>query len=630
MQIVDLRIRNFKSIREAHIEGIENALILVGKNNTGKTAVLDAIRAVFGEYKIQEDDFQENARNIEVFVSIKIETEDLEHLHKHGKISQYRRYETWYQDFCKKLPSYQNGILSFEFVANKEGKLRYGDGYQKHNGHIPELFPKVYYIDAGRSLDRLQEDILMLQEDELLKQMRSGGCMFDRAKKCNHCFSCIGLLYQKSTKELNAFETAKLLDYKLYQLNLDAFSGKVNANFRKNGGKEQIYYSMNRDIEQMLSVTAEVYDEKQDRYKSIDCLGKGMRSIYMLSLLETCEEEWEWNADLILVEDPEIFLHPKLQKVSGDILYRLSKSGQVIFSTHSPNLLSNFNSRQIRQMDQGEDGYSIVYPKTDISALLDDLGYSASDLMNVNFVFIVEGKQDKTRLPLLLKKYYSEIYDKEGNLVRVAIITTNSCTNIKAYANLKYMNQIYLRDNFLMIRDGDGKDREELKHQLCKYYEERNLEDIDRLPRVTEKNVLILKYYSFENYFLNPKIMVKLGIVKSEEQFYHIFLEKWKEYLHKIKSGQKLKEAIGQNLETVEDVKKHMEEIKIHMRGHNLYDIFYGRYKREEQEILDRYIELADREEFADILDAIDQFLYFDSRKKETENEDEDNSVTGR
>ncbi len=281
-------------------------------------------------------------------------------------------------------------------------------------------------------------------------------------------------------------------------------------------------------------------------------------------------------------------------------------------------------------MDQGEDGYSIVYPKTDISALLDDLGYSASDLMNVNFVFIVEGKQDKTRLPLLLKKYYSEIYDKEGNLVRVAIITTNSCTNIKAYANLKYMNQIYLRDNFLMIRDGDGKDREELKHQLCKYYEERNLEDIDRLPRVTEKNVLILKYYSFENYFLNPKIMVKLGIVKSEEQFYQIFLEKWNEYLHKIKSGLKLKEAIGHNLETVEDVRNHMEEIKIHMRGHNLYDIFYGRYKQEEQEILSRYIELADREEFADILDAVERFLYFDSRKKETGYGDEDDSVIGR
>ena len=43
MQITDLRIRNFKSIKEMHISGIENALILVGKNDTGKTAVLDAV-----------------------------------------------------------------------------------------------------------------------------------------------------------------------------------------------------------------------------------------------------------------------------------------------------------------------------------------------------------------------------------------------------------------------------------------------------------------------------------------------------------------------------------------------------------------------------------------------------------
>ena len=42
MQITDLRIRNFKSSKNLHIADIENALILVGQNNTGKTAVLDA------------------------------------------------------------------------------------------------------------------------------------------------------------------------------------------------------------------------------------------------------------------------------------------------------------------------------------------------------------------------------------------------------------------------------------------------------------------------------------------------------------------------------------------------------------------------------------------------------------
>ena len=56
MQITDLRIRNFKSIKDMHVENIENALILVGKNNTGKTAVLDAIRLVSGDYQVKEED----------------------------------------------------------------------------------------------------------------------------------------------------------------------------------------------------------------------------------------------------------------------------------------------------------------------------------------------------------------------------------------------------------------------------------------------------------------------------------------------------------------------------------------------------------------------------------------------
>lgn len=599
-----------------HIGGIENALILVGKNSTGKTAVLDAIRAASGDYVVREEDFQEDFPNIEIRVSLKIEEEDLKRLHRRGSVSPYRRYEAWYRDFCEKIPSYQDGVLAFEFVANRDGKTRYGDGCQKNNPYISQIFPKVYYMDTQRNLGQFQDDLLMMQEDELLKQMRSGCCMFDRAKECNHCFSCIGLIHQKTTGELNAFEAAKLLDYKLYQLNLDAFSQSVNENFRKNGGRDRILYSMNRDIEKMLSVTAEMYNEKQNRRRPVNCMGKGMRSIYMLSLLETYEDQKGQAGDVIMAEDPEIFLHPKLQKVSGEILYRLSRRSQVIFSTHSPNLLANFNNRQIRQVVLGEDGYSQVCEKTDISAVLDDLGYSANDLMNVNFVFIVEGKQDKSRLPLLIKKYYSETYDEEGNLSRIAIITTNSCTNIKTYANLKYMNQIYLKDNFLMIRDGDGKDSDMLKNQLCRYYEERNAEDIDRLPRVTRRNVLVLKYYSFENYFLNPLVMEKLGIIKSEEAFYETLFEKWKEYLHRMKSGKKLLEILGKDLLTIQDIKSHMEEIKIYMRGHNLYDIFYGKYKGNEEEILKRYIDLAPREDFKDILDSIERFIYFESKKR--------------
>lgn len=619
MNIIKLYIKNFKSIRSMTLENLENALILVGKNSTGKTVVLDAIRAVGGSYRIEPEDFREGHPPVCIQVELEISEEDLISFQSQGLVSRYRRFDAWEKDFRKKLPSWQNGILSFTYQAKWNGEILYSDGYKKNNPYIREIFPQIYYIDTQRNLGQFQRDLLLWMEDDLIKQMRSDCCIFDRSKRCRHCFECMGVISRKTADELNAFEAAKLLDYKLYQLNLDGFSKKLNENFRKNGGQEEIRYSMNRDMERMLSVTAEMYLPGQNLTQPIGKMGKGMRSVYMLSLLETYAQGESRNPGIIVVEEPEIFLHPQMQKVAGEILYRLSKKNQVIFSTHSPNLLSNFNTRQIRQVVLDEEGCSVIRERTDLGRILDDLGYTAVDLMNVDFVFIVEGKQDKSRLPMLIRKYYTDTRGPDGRLFRIAIINTNSCTNIKTYANLKYINQIYLKDQFLMIRDGDGKDPEELKRQLCRYYDERSREDVDALPRVRPGNVLILKYYSFENYFLNPGIMAQIGVIRSEEEFYKILLKKWKEYLYRIRSGRHLTEILGKELETVEDVKEHMEEIKIYLRGHNLFDIFYGRFRKREDEILAKYVELAPREEFEDILDAVDRFIYFENRKKTEE-----------
>lgn len=616
MRFTGIWIRNFKSIRDMKISDIENALILVGKNNTGKTSILDAIRAVTGNYEIRETDFDEARQNIEIGVELAITDEDRRAMHRAGIVSRYKRYEVWERDFLKKLPSFDGQKLAFTFSVNWEGKKRYADGYKKDNPYIPELLPKIYHIDAGRDLDVFQNDLLLFQDNRLMNQMRSGSCLFDASKDCRHCFQCIGLINQKTPGELNAAETKKLLEYKLYQMNMGGLAERISENFHKNGGYEDILLELRSDVDQLFHVQVDTYNTENGLVKPVERMSKGMRSIYMLSLLETYVEGEDRIPSIIVVEYPELFLHPQLQKVSSEILYRLSKKNQVIFATHSPQLLLNFTSGQIRQVVLGPAFLPKIREHADIGGILDDLGYGAGDVMNVDFVFIVEGKQDKSRLPLLLERYYSEVHDGEGRLSRISIITTNSCTNIKTYANLKYMNQVYLKDHFLMIRDGDGKDAETLRRQLCRYYEEQNERDVDRLPRVKPENVLVLKYYSFENYFLNPAVMAALGIVESEEAFYEILWQKWNEYLCRLKSGKQFVQALGHAPESAEDLKSHRELFKIHMRGHNLYDIFYGRYKKQEREILGKYIELAPREDFADILDAIDRFMYFDSRKK--------------
>ena len=580
MKIVYIKITNFKSVRELEINNIDNALILVGKNSTGKTSVIDAILLAAGLRPVNQREFLDSGKPIRVSIKIEFTDDDLRYYNSKGIIEKNHDYNKWLDAFKKALPSLEKNIISFTCHINPDGSRRYDDDFNKNKENIIKIIPTIYHIDQARNLEALQNDVFSFYDKEAFQMLKDNECTFDPTRKCNRCFQCIGLINKKTPEELTVFETARLLQYKLFNTNLTKFEEKVNAYFHANGSPSQdIRYVLDYDTDSLLHIDTQVYNnERGGSIGSINLLSEGLRSIYALSLLEAYNEEHDTLPCIIFMEDPEIYLHPQLQKVASEILYRLSKKNQVIFSTHSPNLIFNFSTKQIKEVVLDDEYYTIVKENTDVDVILNDLGYTANDLMNVSFVFIVEGKQDSNRLPLLLEKYYSEIYDEDGNLQRITIIPVNSCTNIKTYANLKYINKLYLKDQFLMIRDSDGKNPKYLKKQLCSYYDQRSKEDQGNLPKVEPKNVLILKYYSFENYFLDPSVMVKIGVLKHEEDFYNILFKKFKDYLYKLTSVKKMQRVLGIRIKSKQDIKDNIENIKIYVRGHNLFDIFYCRY----------------------------------------------------
>jgi putative ATP-dependent endonuclease of OLD family len=619
MRISYIHIKNFKSIRDLEIKDVDNALILVGKNNTGKTVVIDAICLVAGQYKPLPRHFLEADKNISINIKVALNEDDLQLYYQRKVVSNYKNYDTWFKTFQERLPSFQNGEIEFTCFVTPDGIIKYDDGYKRNNPYIKEVFPKTYNIDHSRNVKAIQDDVFHFYDDNSLQEIQKNACMFDENKSCNHCFSCIEVINKKSPTELNLLEMVRLMQYKMLQVNISEFTDRLNSHFHKNGsGSQEIKLQVDFHPESLFQIATTVYNRDRKTMGDIATLSEGLRSIYALSMLETYAEDENTIPCIILMEDPEIFLHPQLQKTASEVLYRLSKKNQVIFSTHSPNMIFNFSSKQIKQVVLDEEYYTAIKEDNDIDEILDDLGYTANDLMNVSFVFIVEGKQDSVRLPLLLEKYYSEIYDEQGGIQRISIVPTNSCTNIKTYANLKYINKLYLKDQFLMIRDSDGKNPKHLVKQLCSYYSQRSKEELEgNLPRVTPKNVLVLKYYSFENYFLDPKIMTQIGVIKNEDYFYNTLFKKYKDYLYKIGSVKRMIKATNIRINSKEDIKRNMETIKIYVRGHNLFDIFYGRYHNDDQvEILKKYIDVAPRDAFKDILDAIDRFIYFENRKK--------------
>lgn len=618
MKISSMYIVNFKSVKKLEILDIDNAFILVGKNGTGKSSVLDAVRVITGNYRLKKEHFYDQNENMEIGINLEFFEEDMEKMCELGIVSKERGYDKWEEEFMSVFPTFSNNQIKIVYRVKPDLSFLYMDENGDENPRLKEILPKLYFIDHMRNLSEFQNGLINVMNNDELIPLRENMCLYDKSEPCNQCFKCIDEIKRKRGEDMSLNETTKLMEYQLYTYNLQNFAESVNKYLRENGAlQNDVSYKIDVDFEQLFKINTIVTNVRTGEKNSINTLSTGTRSLYMLSLIEAYLEEKNSVHSIIMIEDPEIFLHPQLQKIASEILYRLSKKNQVIFSTYSPNMIFNFSSRQIKQVVLDEDYDTGVVENTDIDVILDDLGYTANDLMNVSFVFIVEGKQDSNRLPMLLDKYYSEMRDEEGKLNRISIVTTNSCTNIKTYANLKYINQLYLKDQFLMIRDSDGKNPKYLVKQLCSYYGQRKKEEEqDNLPNVQPKNVLVLKYYSFENYFLDPQIMAKIGVIKHEDDFYNILFQKYKDYLYKLPSFKRLVRTQNVRINSPKDIKTHLEDIKTYVRGHNLFDIFYGKYRHNEDEILGKYIEEAPRDNFKDILDTIDSFVYFENRKR--------------
>ena len=64
MKIKRLHIKNYKSIKELEIDDAQDALILVGRNNSGKSVILDAIRVALGDKTVNMPDFNGPEGNI--------------------------------------------------------------------------------------------------------------------------------------------------------------------------------------------------------------------------------------------------------------------------------------------------------------------------------------------------------------------------------------------------------------------------------------------------------------------------------------------------------------------------------------------------------------------------------------
>ena len=329
MEIKSIKIVNYKRIKKLEIKNLENACILIGKNSVGKTAILDAILVACGQKETVLRNFASDGSNIEITLNLYISGDDLAFFHRRGLVNRFKNYELFYEDFLKKYPSYRadedgdGGTLEFTYIANRDGRVRYYDGINKDNSNISLILPKVYYIDHNRNIEEIEQDILGVQlKEESTQLLKENRCMFDESKSCNACFQCIGRIEQKPAASLTVFETEKLLEYKMLHALSESFIERLNKYFRTYSNLNKTLVShIDIDLLNMMKPQIVSYEDGSEVFESTSNMSDGMKSIYILSLLETYMQENEKIPCILMMEDPEMFLHPSLQKTAGEILY---------------------------------------------------------------------------------------------------------------------------------------------------------------------------------------------------------------------------------------------------------------------------------------------------------------------
>ncbi|MFR9239952.1 MAG: ATP-dependent nuclease [Clostridium baratii] len=230
--------------------------------------------------------------------------------------------------------------------------------------------------------------------------------------------------------------------------------------------------------------------------------GTGYQSMIILSILEAYVEITQNKSKyILLIEEPEVYLHPSLQRKMIDTLISISENNQVLFTSHSPITVSKVNRNQIKLVKK-QNGIATIEEILPQS-VINELGIRPDDILSNKGTIIVEGKDDKAIFEILLEKIRTGLKDE------INVVSSDSCTNLKFYANAEVLINNKFSVPVLIVRDSDAMDKEERRKEFINELISCRNNIGEDIKEKLSKSVWIVENYSIESYFIDYILLEK-------------------------------------------------------------------------------------------------------------------------